>query len=186
MNDPEISKGLESLIEATTRGLREKTDFSSRWCKYFSEDCVERLRQYGETGFLCANKCEYCDKFKWTVDRAKHYAERTGIPYLDILRSWEERRDYWYMNYYQDCKQPKIEGNDVRVFDTFREYQNSLQEKGFRCPSCGIETQKPHECTCGWKAYGLLGCLGKGVTVFVKENMALATIFMPIAWEDNK
>lgn len=186
MSDPKINKGLESLIEATTRGLREKTDFSGRWCKHFSEDCVERLRQYGETGSLCVNKCEYCNTFKWAVDRAKHYAEKTGIPYLDILRSWEERRDYWYLNYYQDCNQPEIKGDNVRIYDTAEEYKISLQGKGFRCPSCGEETPSGIHCRkCDWKSYGLLGCLGKGVTVFVKENMALATIFMPIGWEDS-
>ena len=179
-------KGLESLIEATAVGLREKRDFPGRWCQHFTEDCIVKMQQYGESGSLCENKCEYCEKFKWTIDRAKHYAEKTGIPYLEILKSWEEKRDYWYLNFYQDCNQPKIKDGNVRLFDTMDDYRNSLGGKGFRCPKCGTETQSPYECICDWKSYGLLGTLGKGITVFVKENMAMAEIFMPIAWEVHK
>ena len=176
--------GLESLIEATARGLRQKTDFKSRWCEFFTEDCISRMQQYGESGILCEHKCEYCKTFKWAVDRAKHYAEKTGIPYLEVLKSWEQKRDYWYLNYYQDCNQPEIKNGRVRIFDTMKDYRNSLCDKGFICPKCGAETDSPYECACDWKAYGLLGTLGKGITVFVKENMAMAEIFMPIAWED--
>lgn len=181
----DTNKGLESLIEATAVGLREKTDFPGRWCKHFTEDCISKMRQYGESGTLCEHKCEYCEKFKWAIDRAKHYEEKTGIPYLEVLKSWEEDRDYWFLNYYQDCKQPEIKGDNVRIFDTVDDYKASLQGKEFRCPSCGVATPSPIHCrSCDWKSYGLFGALGKGVTIFVKENMALATIFKPIAWED--
>lgn len=187
MSDSPKNKGLESLIEAVLVGLRERSDFPGRWCEYFSEDCVKRLREYGEIGFLCANKCEYCSKFKWAVDRAKHYAEKTDLSYLEILKSWEEERDYWFMNYYQDCKQPEIKDDNVHIFDTVEGFLASLQGKDFRCPSCGSDSSNGVHCRkCDWKAYGLLGCLGKGVTVFVKEKMALATIFVPIAWETQE
>lgn len=180
-------KGLESLIEATVRDQRGEHHFPGRWCKHFEEDrCIERLRDYAETGILCDHKCEYCDKFKWAVDRAKHYAEKTGIPYEEFLKSWEEDRDYWYLNYYQECKQPEIKGDNVRIFDTIADYHESLNQKGFRCPSCGQETSSPFVChDCEWKSYGLFGCMGKGISVLVKENMALATIFMPVAWEEK-
>jgi hypothetical protein len=54
------------------------------------------------------SKCyhKYCDKYKWVIERAKHYAQKTGIPYEEIIEIWEEDRSYWYMNYYQDCNQP--------------------------------------------------------------------------------
>ena len=179
------AKGLESLIEATAVGLREKRDFPGRWCEHFTETCITKMRQYGESGSLCEHKCEYCAKFKWAVDRAKHYAEKTGIPYLEILKSWEQKRTYWYLNYYQDCKQPEIKNGSVRMFETVEDLRNSLEGKGFICPKCGAETDSPYECSCNWKSYGLFGTLGKGVTVFVKENMAMAEIFMPIAWRTD-
>lgn len=51
------------------------------------------------------HKCfhRYCDTFKWIIDKVKHYNHKTGISVVDILDIWEEKRNYWYMNYYQDC-----------------------------------------------------------------------------------
>jgi hypothetical protein len=59
---------------------------------------------------------DYRAKLAWVVDRAKHYAERTGLDASDILDKWEEGRPYWYMNYYQDCEQPLLD-EKVRVFN---------------------------------------------------------------------
>lgn len=58
----------------------------------------------------CGAKCfhKYCDKYKWVIDRAKSYGEAMGLHWEDILDGWEESRNYWYMNYYQECNQPKI------------------------------------------------------------------------------
>ena len=179
-------KGLESLIEAIAVGLREKRDFPGRWCEHFTEGCIERMRQYGETGVLCEHKCEYCKSFKWAVDQAKHYEEKTDIPYLEVLKSWEENRSYWFLNYYQECNQPKIKDGQVRVFDTKDVFFGSLADKGFRCPSCGAISKDPYKCSCGWCSYGLLGTMGKGVTVLVKDGIIMSHIFMPIAWEEAK
>lgn len=179
----DTNKGLESLIEATAVGLREKTDFPGRWCKHFTEDCINKMKQYGESGNLCDHKCEYCEKFKWVIDRAKHYAEQTGVPFSEVLAGWERDRSYWFMNYYQDCNQPKIKDGRVRVFDTKDMFYESLGKKTFRCPSCGSESNNAYECTCGWTSYGLFGTMGKGVTVLIKDGMIMSHIFMPVAWE---
>ena len=58
----------------------------------------------------CGGKCfhKYCDKFKWVIDRAKAYGEATGLNWEDVLDGWETDRNYWYMNYYQDCNQPEL------------------------------------------------------------------------------
>ncbi|RKJ35211.1 hypothetical protein D7X33_38515, partial [Butyricicoccus sp. 1XD8-22] len=86
----------------------------------------------------------------------------------------------------------KIEGDSVRVFDTIKDLQESVKKDGFRCPSCSQITTDPYKCnsghvkngkTCGWKIYGLFGDLGKGVYVFVKDQVKLENIFMPVAWE---
>ena len=187
-----MNKGLDSLIEATAKGLREKTDFACRWCKLFTEDCIKKLKAYAETGADCGNSCEYCDKFKWIIDRAKHYQEKLGIPWADILKSWEEKRDYWYLSYYQDCNQPEINSDKVRVFDTVEEMFESIGESKFRCPACGGVSTNPYKCNsgleaegkkCDWKVYGLFGDLGKGVFVFCKDKVYGETIFKPLSWE---
>lgn len=137
----------------------------------------------------CGGKCfhKYCNKFKWVIDRAKAYGEATGLIWEDVLDSWETDRNYWYMNYYQDCNQPEIKAGKVRVFGTILELKEAIGEMKFRCPSCGKESSNPYECkACGWKVYGLLGDMGKGVFVYVKEQLRGETMFMPVSWEQDK
>ena len=88
-----MSKGYESLM------------------KKVKKDCIGGSNCFNPNG--CdknENKCfhRYCDKFKWIIDRAKHYAEKTGLNWEEILDKWEESCDYWYMNYYQEAKWYKI------------------------------------------------------------------------------
>lgn len=143
---------------------------------------------------------ERMKKLHFAVDRAKHYEAKTGISASEILTAWEKARSYWYMNYYQDSKQPLIEGELVRVFETTEELVKSIGKGGFRCPHCNGITPDPYECRsgirlqllnsdkkseiCNWKVYGLFGALGKGVFVFVKKELRGENLFMPLAWEN--
>lgn len=135
---------------------------------------------------------DYRAKLTWVIERAKHYAEKTGVPVEFILDAWERRRDYWYMNYYQESNQPLIEDRKIRVFDTGDAFVASVGKEGFRCPACGKVSRSPYQCdagtvtdgkVCDWKVYGLFGHLGKGIAVFVKENAVIEKLFMPVAWE---
>lgn len=138
----------------------------------------------------------YCDKFKWVIDRAKHYGEKLGLNWEDILDAWEEKRGYWYMNYYQEGNQPEIKGDRVRVFETVEDMLQSIGDKKFRCPMCGGISTNPYECDsgiemrkgkiCDWKVYGLFGDLGKGVFVYCKDKLRGEHIFMPVAWEEEQ
>lgn len=134
----------------------------------------------------------YRAKLSFAIERAKHYAEKTGLSAESILDAWEGKRNYWYMNFYQDCNQPEIKGDSVRVFDTVQALLDSIGKSGFRCPACGGVSKSPYECDsgieregkpCDWKSYGLFGTLGKGINIFVKERIAGQNIFMPVAWE---
>lgn len=136
----------------------------------------------------------YRGKLAWATARAKHYAEKTGLTPEAILDAWEQKRDCWYMNFYQPSNQPEITGNNVRVFETSTELLESIGDAGFRCPACAGVSKSPYECTtgivkdgkkCDWKVYGLFGHLGKGTSVFVKEKVAGENIFMPVAWESG-
>lgn len=147
-----------------------------------------------------ARNHDYRGKLAWIVDRAKHYAEKTGLTAEEILDAWESRRNYWYMNYYQDCDQPEINGDNVVVFETKDDLLNSIGKAGFRCPYCNGVSTSPYECNsgvkvqlinsdvtdsvCNWKAYGLFGHMGKGVYVFVKHECTGENMFKPVAWED--
>jgi len=54
------------------------------------------------------DKVEFLTQFRWVIGRAKHYAHHTGRSMESILNEWEENRAYWWLNYYQDCRQPKF------------------------------------------------------------------------------
>lgn len=153
------------------------------------EDC------HGDEKHGRAHFHDYRAKLAWALERAQHYAEKTGLEAADILDAWEKGRTYWYMNYYQDCHQPKIEGESVRVFDTLVDMRKSIGTAGFRCPACDGVSKDPYACdsgkemekgkVCDWKVYGLFGDLGKGVYVFVKTEMRGQRVFKPIAWEQQ-
>lgn len=51
---------------------------------------------------------DYFRKFQWVINRAKHYAYHKNVSIETVLNGWEEKRSYWWLNYYQDCNQPKI------------------------------------------------------------------------------
>lgn len=139
---------------------------------------------------------EYRECFDWAIKRAQHYAEKTGLDAGDILTAWEKERTYWFLNYYQECNQPEITTERVRVFNTIEELHQAIGKMGFRCPVCGGVSKSPYECTsgremspgkiCDWKSYGLFHDLGKGVFIYVKSELRGQIIFMPLAWETGE
>jgi hypothetical protein len=142
---------------------------------------------------------DYRGKLEWVVSRAKHYAEMTGLGVEKILDAWESRRNYWYMNFYQECNQPLIKDGKVRVLADEEDFVKSVGDLGFRCPHCNGVSKSPYRCTdgkmvelinsngkkkkCNWAVGGLFGDLGKGIYIFLKSAMAGERIFMPVAWE---
>jgi hypothetical protein len=52
-------------------------------------------------------KEEFLHKFIWVIARAKHYAHYYNTSVETILKMWEDKRTYWWLNYYQDCNMPK-------------------------------------------------------------------------------
>lgn len=185
---------MERLVKSVVRDLLEALtrDGFGRGCKDYTDSCKEYLETYGDTNADCGHKCEYCSKFKWAVDRAKHYEEKLGIPWKEVLKSWEDDRSYWFLNYYQDCNQPLIESDNVFVFENAAELRAKCG-KQFICPHCkGISTN-PYECNsgnevngkiCCWKAYGFLRfglCF-----CYCKEERKGTHIFMPVALQKTE
>jgi hypothetical protein len=176
-----IEKGYDSLFEAVKQDCQKK------------ENCfnLEGCNKQGN----CFHK--YCDKFKWIIDRAKHYSEKTGIDWKDILKGWEQQRSYWYMNFYQEANQPEIKTDKVIIVENKEDYLKKYPSKKFICPYCkGISTD-PNDCNsglkvellngkkkkkevCNWKSYGLFGAMGGGVHIFLKDSCRIIEIFKPI------
>jgi hypothetical protein len=191
-------KGYKSLLADVMKDVeRGEGCFNPSGCDHEYYRTVpqknETLRKTGMlTATMCVSKCfhKYCDKFRWVIDRAMHYAQKTGIPVDEILNAWEGNRDYWYMNYYQDSNQPKIEDGEVRVVEDREAFLTEVGNAGYRCPLCGGVSSDPQTCNsgkevepgkiCDWKSYGLLK---SGVPVVMKVPFAICQIFKPIAWE---
>ena len=175
MNTMTSSTGYAKLATAVMRDCEQEE-------KCFNPDGCSK-------GAGVKSKCfhRYCDKFKWILDRVQHYAEKTGIPANEILDALESSRDYWYMNYYQESRQPKIgEAKDIKIFDDANQFRALAKDSGFRCPKCGHISKHPVQCDsgkCDWKAYGLFGTLGKGLTVVLKQPFSITEIFMPVEME---
>lgn len=195
-----MSKGYKSLIEKVKNDCTEDC-FNENGCNhefYRYELSEGNSKKYTDKVCRHISKCghKYCDKFKWIIDRAKHYADKTGLNWEDILDSWEDNCNYWYMNYYQDCNQPEIKGDKVSVFETVEEMIKAIGEKQFRCPSCGGISTSPYKCNtglemskgkiCDWNVKGLFQDLGKGIFIYCKDKLAGETIFMPVSWENEK
>lgn len=161
----------------------------------------KRLREAVDRDLARGNNAhDYQAHFNWVIERVKHYAEVTDVDPVSLLAAWEKDRTYWYMNYYQESRQPRLDGKNVRIFDTPEDLFESVGDHGFRCPNCNGVTKNPYECEsgvlvqlinakpgkrerCDWKVYGLFGALGKGATIFIRSKYRLESIFMPVAWE---
>ena len=89
-------------------------------------------------------KCRYCPTYFWVLERASQYAEFSGKSVEDVVMAWERVRDYWYLNFYQDCNQPDLKKAHVEVLSyanwtkelTEKWGENSKQWK-FKCVQCG-------------------------------------------------
>ena len=187
----------ESLLNSVTKDLEEYKErreknlsvFNGIGCDSYDKKCKNALTDYAENGCDCGKSCEYCRKFKWTIDRAKHYGEKLNIPWKEIIASWEEDRNYWYMNYYQECNQPKIESNNVFVFESVEEMKATIGTE-FICPCCHGVSTNPYECnsgievakgkTCDWKSYGLIR--SDLAFLYCKQERKGTRCFMPKAF----
>lgn len=185
-----MGKGYEDLVRQVQKDCEsDKECFNFAGC-IFSESKKRDLNVKCYKG--------YCDKLRWIIERAKHYEEKTGVEWESIIDIWQEKCDYWYMNYYCDNNQPLLEGNKTRVFNSVAELKEAIGTFEFVCPACGGITTDPYECNsgitiikatkkkpskiCNWKVYGLLGDLGEGIFVFCKDKMIGQKIFMPLNW----
>ena len=122
MEKQEIKKGYESLLDAFNRSAEREP----------------------------GREKEYRAKFDWVLQRAQQYAERCGVDRDTVLAAWEADRDYWYVNYYQESKQPDLSEGGVKVF-TLKQWQEEAERrfgKGaldwkFKCPVCGnVQTMR--------------------------------------------
>lgn len=62
------------------------------------------------------NKADSLKQFNWVIARAKHYASKRNVTLDVILNEWEADRNYWWLNYYQVWKFPKLPAKPRKSF----------------------------------------------------------------------
>jgi hypothetical protein len=111
------SPGYKSLKAAYVRDVQKSGTYRSRFG-------TKPLRE----------KEEFLKLFNWVIARAKHYAHHLQCPIEDVLNKWEEGRgNHWWLNYYQNCHQPKFHGDKLKypgvVSERKRLKQQSLSRR---------------------------------------------------------
>lgn len=74
----------------------------------YIKDVTEAARDLSNGRKPMRNKEEFLKQFNWVINRAKHYAYHRNTTIDVILDEWEEGRSYWWLNYYQNSHQPKL------------------------------------------------------------------------------
>lgn len=59
------------------------------------------------------SKKEFLEHFRWVIGRAEHYAHHKNTTIDVILNEWEDKRTYWWLNYYQNNRQPLLNRSSV-------------------------------------------------------------------------
>jgi hypothetical protein len=139
-------------------------------------------------------------RVKEVIERVTtEYGKFLNLDKLTMLRTIEERRDYNTVNYYQDANFPKLDTNDVLVFQNQKEFMERFPSKQFICPACKQISTDPYICNsnhidkkgkvCDWKAYGLFHTMGKGIKILFKDKFLECPtpqeIFRPIELNKN-
>ncbi len=145
-----MEKGIESFKAAVIRDCQQGDNcFSENGCTkerhaYLPEDNPRLIEMGIKTKCVSKTKCfhDYCGKYKWVMDRASHYAEKTGKSVEEIMTIWETDRSYWYMNYYQDSKQPLLDSENIINYDVWiaelkNRFGSDHKKWAFKCPACG-------------------------------------------------
>lgn len=83
-------------------------------------------------------------KLDWVLLRAQQYADYCHVTRDDVLSAWEERRGYWWINFYQDANQPDLSKSENHVMtlseweaEGKRRFGDEQLDWKFKCPACG-------------------------------------------------
>ena len=76
------------------------------------------------------SKSELLKHFKWVISRATYYAHHTNSSIEEILNQWEANRNYWWLNYYQECNQPKKFGKPRNQMNYLRYRRKEVKKRG--------------------------------------------------------
>jgi hypothetical protein len=145
-----MEKGIESLRNAVLKDCAAGENcFSENGCtkerySHLPETNPGLIEMGMKTRCVAQTKCfhDYCGKYKWVLERAKIYAAKCNKSVDEVVEIWETNRTYWYMNYYQECKQPipnseNIIDYDEWIIELHQRFGDDPEKWAFKCPNCG-------------------------------------------------
>lgn len=153
----------------------------------------------GQTGIDRMNSVENI-----ILTRVENYSKILGIPKEEILAAFEKNRNVCTVNFYQESNFPLLE-DGILILESIDDFKQKFPSHKSICPACGGVSTDYYECNsgvkretitgkgknkkktefvCDWKVFGLLGDLGKGIKVIIKdkflEHPKPILIFKPI------
>ncbi|WP_139299814.1 hypothetical protein [Vibrio injensis] len=81
--------------------------------KSLKEAYMRDARNAGKDSRPMRDKNELYKQFQWVISRCIHYGQALNKQPWDVLEEWESKRDYWWLNYYQESNQPKIRPESI-------------------------------------------------------------------------
>lgn len=81
--------------------------------KSLKEAYMRDTRKAGKEKRPMRDKEEFYKHFQWVISRCIHYAHALNKKPWEVLDEWESKRDYWWLNFYQDSRQPKIRPESI-------------------------------------------------------------------------
>lgn len=143
-------------------------------------------------------------KMEWIRNRAEQYAEKFNKTTDEIIAIWESKRNYSFMNYYQECNIPDLsEKQTILQSDWLKQAEDrfgSIKNAKFVCPSCGhiqgvgeflragLDVNESYQCCasrfpelhykndkCKWTTGGLLN-IG-GLSVLNENTLKIVNVF---------
>ena len=119
-----MKRKTENVMQIDWKYLATTKGYQSLKAAYISD-----VQEATKDSHPMRKKEELLRHFQWVINRAKHYAHHTGEPMQVILKRWEEKRSYWWLNYYQDCSQPKFTSKSIKqmsVNGIRKQYRNNF------------------------------------------------------------
>lgn len=77
--------------------------------------------------------------------RSAHYAEKLGIEQETIIRLWEEKRNFYIPNYYQDAHFPLLNDGNTIIVQNMSEFKQKFPSGKFKCLKHHVLNQ-PYYC----------------------------------------
>lgn len=80
----------------------------------YIHDVRESVEYERKFGHAMRGKPVFIKLFNWVICRAKHYAQHKNVTIDVVLDGWESKRNYWWLNFYQPCNQPKYHSSSKK------------------------------------------------------------------------